>query len=191
ALQVPIAFRVIAGGAAFPEPRMPIGSVVRHEVEKQLQPPPVCGIEKLVEIRERSEASIDLGVIGNVVTEIRHRRTENRRDPNGADPEVHEVVEAPRNPAEIADAIAVAVLKRARIDLIDRRRVPPFSSIRCKLVHCQSSARTGARGRYSTHWRPPSLSRANAARRPLIRPRRRASELSHRIRINLCGKLKR
>jgi len=78
------------------------------------------------------------GRVGGIVrTKMRHRRTENGREPNGGDPEFHEIVEASRTPAQTTDAIAVADLHRLRRDPIDRRRVPPFTLIRRHLLHVQ------------------------------------------------------
>ena len=123
---------------AFQEPGMQVGGVVRHEVEQQLQSSPVDRMQQLVEIAKRSEQRLDVGVIGNVIAEIGHRRAKDRREPDGADAELDEIIQAPQDAVEIPDTVAIAVLKRAWINLINCRGSPPFGPVRCKLVHCDS-----------------------------------------------------
>ena len=40
-------------------------------------------------------------------------------------PRLGEIVEPPLDPLEVADAVAVRVLKGARVDLVDHARLPP------------------------------------------------------------------
>ena len=79
-----------------------------------------------IEVVERAEERIDVGVIGDVVTEVGHRRGIDRREPDGIDAEPLEVVEPRKNSGQVADAVAVGILKRARIDLVDDAVLPPF-----------------------------------------------------------------
>jgi hypothetical protein len=81
--------------------------------------------DQRVELRERAEQRIDPAIIGHVVAEIRHGGGVDRRDPHRVDPEPGEVVEARRDARQIADPVAVRVLKRAGIDLIDGPALPP------------------------------------------------------------------
>ena len=78
-----------------------------------------------VEIGERPEQRIDAAIVGNVIAKVGHRRGEDRRQPDGVDAERGEIVEPPLDTREVADAVAVAVLERARIDLIDDTALPP------------------------------------------------------------------
>jgi hypothetical protein len=48
--------------------------VVGYEVEQQFEATLMGGREQFVEISRRMELSIDVGIIGNVVAEIGHRR---------------------------------------------------------------------------------------------------------------------
>jgi hypothetical protein len=57
---------------------MLIGRVIRDQIEDQFQSPVVRGSDQRIEIIHRPEDGIDGGVVGDVVTEIRHRRRENR-----------------------------------------------------------------------------------------------------------------
>jgi len=68
------------------------------------------------EILHASEQRVDLPVVGDVVAEVRHRRLEERRDPDCVDTEAGDVVEAFDDAGETADAVAVGVEKTARMD---------------------------------------------------------------------------
>ncbi len=82
--------------------------------------------EQHVEILERAEHGVDRAVVLDVVAVVGHRRLEERRDPDRVDAERGDVLEAPGDAGQIADAVAVAVLKAARVDLIDHRPAPPL-----------------------------------------------------------------
>jgi hypothetical protein len=99
--------------------------VVWDEVEDQLQPARVRLGDDAIEIADRAEQRVDRAVVGNVVAEVGHGRAEDRRDPHRVDPEPGEVVEPAGDAVEVADAVAVGVLERARIDLVDDAALPP------------------------------------------------------------------
>src|SRR6476469_2181526 len=122
---VPIALRIVARGAALDKPRMLIGRVVRNEVDNDLKAARMCLFDESIEICKRPEDRIDAAIIGDVVAEVRHRRRIDRGDPERVDLQPLQIVEAAANPFEIADAVAVTVLERARIDLIDDAALPP------------------------------------------------------------------
>ena len=82
-----------------------------------------------VEVGERAEDRIDVAVVGDVVAEVGHGRGVEGRDPDGVDAEGGEVVEAGEDAGEVADAVAVRVLKGARIDLIDDAVLPPYADV--------------------------------------------------------------
>src|SRR5690242_6794313 len=87
-----------------------------------------------VEVGHRAEQRIDPAIIRNVVAEILHRRGIERRNPDRIDAELAQIGDAADDPVQVADAIAVGILERARIDLIDRGGLPPGLSCRCHLV---------------------------------------------------------
>jgi hypothetical protein len=76
-----------------------------------------------------SENRIDVHVIGDVITEIRHRRRENRRKPDCIHAELGDIGQAPDDPAQISYSVPVAILKGARIDLINHRTLPPCATL--------------------------------------------------------------
>src|SRR6476661_5481082 len=64
--EIPIALWVIARSTTFDKPRVPIRGVVRNKIEQDPQPASVGRCNQGIEIRQRSEDRIDVGVIGNV-----------------------------------------------------------------------------------------------------------------------------
>ena len=56
-------------------------------------------------------------IIGDIIAEIGHRRGVDGRDPDRVDAEAGQIVEPPLDPLDVANAVAVRVLKRARVDL--------------------------------------------------------------------------
>src|SRR5260370_896862 len=80
---------------------------------------------KLPEILQCSIAGMDCVVIGNVVAIVAQRRGEEWHEPYRADPQFLEVVELRFKPLKITDAITVAVVESADVDLIDDRVLVP------------------------------------------------------------------
>src|SRR6476646_4477636 len=121
---------------------MPLGRVAGNEIENYFYFVRVRFGNEAIEIVERSEQRIDIAIVADVVSEIRHRRGINRRYPDRVGAEPREVVEAIAYSLQIADAVAIRVLKGTRIDLIDDPVLPPD-----KIGHAQSS-RISWTGRY-------------------------------------------
>ena len=94
-------------------------------VDNQLQPEFVGARDHRVEIVERAEDRVDPAVIGDVIAEVALRRGEEGRHPHAIDPEARDMVEVGGDPGKVADAVAIAVGKAARINLVDRRALPP------------------------------------------------------------------
>jgi hypothetical protein len=82
-------------------------------------------MNEAVQTFERPENGINPAIVGDIVTEVMHRRGINRRNPDRIDAEPDEIVEPLPNAIEIANAVAVRVLKRSRVDLIKRTGLPP------------------------------------------------------------------
>ena len=83
--------------------------------------------DQRVEVGEGAEHRVDVAVVHHVVAEVEHRRGEERRDPDRVDPEAGDVGQPVDDPGEVADAVAVRILERARIDLVDHRAAPPVA----------------------------------------------------------------
>ena len=102
-----------------------VGGVVRHPVEDHADAARVAGGDQRVEVRERAEQRVDVAVVGDVVAEVGHGGGEDRRQPDGRRPEARQVVQARGDAGQVADAVAVGVGERARVDLVDRAALPP------------------------------------------------------------------
>ena len=81
--------------------------------------------DQLVEVGERAERRVDVVVVGDVVAEVGVRRDGDRAQPDAVDAEPLQVVEPLDDPPQVADAVAVGVAERARIDLVERAFAPP------------------------------------------------------------------
>ena len=73
-------------------------------------------------VGERAEARVDVGVVGDVVAAVGHRRRVDRREPERVDAEAARGGRAAtRDAAQVAHPVAVGVLEGARVDLVDDR----------------------------------------------------------------------
>ncbi len=89
------------------EPRVLVGRVVDHQLGDHLQPAPVRLADEEAEVADRAVRRVDVHVVGDVVAVVAQRRRIERQQPDGGDAEVAQVVELLRQPAEIADTVAV------------------------------------------------------------------------------------
>jgi hypothetical protein len=90
---------------------MLVGRVTQHLVDDDLKAQRVSTLDQGVEIFEAPEKPVDLLVVGHVVAHVRLRRLEKWRKPDGIDTEARDVVEAAQHTRQVADSIAVRVLK--------------------------------------------------------------------------------
>src|SRR5262245_56914730 len=101
--------------------------------------------QKRIEIIQGAKDRIDMGVVADVVAEIRHWRWIYRRNPDGVHAEPLQIVEFAPNADQITNAIAVAVHKRAWIDLIDDATLPPskICEFRIRVIHLNILCKLG------------------------------------------------
>ena len=52
--------------------------------------------DQCVEVRERPEHGIDTAIVGDVIAEVAHRRSEERRQPDRVDAEARDIIEPAR-----------------------------------------------------------------------------------------------
>jgi len=78
-----------------------------------------------VEIGKRAKDRINVAVVGNVITKIRHWGREDGRNPQRVDAEVNQIVQPCKDAGQVANAVIVRVLKRTRIHFIDNPALPP------------------------------------------------------------------
>src|ERR1700733_9770889 len=85
--------------------------------------------EQTIEILHGSEDWIDVTIISDVISKVGHRRPIHWRHPNSVNPEVHQIVESLDNTIQVSYAVSVAVLKRARINLVYHCGLPPIGIV--------------------------------------------------------------
>jgi hypothetical protein len=104
---------------------MLIRGMVDHELGDDPQATPVGLPEEALEVVERAAVRMDAGVVRDVVAVVAERRRAEGEQPERRDPEVLQVVEASGEPAEVPDAVAVAVLERTNPQLVEDRVLVP------------------------------------------------------------------
>src|ERR1700716_1113870 len=105
---------------------MLLGCVIGDEIEDDLQSEGMCFAQQRFEIRHGAEQRLNFAVVRYVVAEIGHWRREDWRNPDCANAELGQVAEPCPDSVDVANAIAVRVLKRPRIDLVDYPALPPL-----------------------------------------------------------------
>src|SRR3954454_15973979 len=81
-------------------------------------------LDQLIEVTDAPVDRIDRLVVGDVVAEVGQWRRIDRRQPERIDPEPGQVLESRADSAQVADAVAIGVLERAGVDLIDDGFLP-------------------------------------------------------------------
>ena len=76
--------------------------MVWNKVEDNFQSFCMRLVNEAIKRYERAESWINFAVIGDIVTEIMHRRRINRRNPDRIDTEPDEIIEPQSNAIEIA-----------------------------------------------------------------------------------------
>src|ERR1017187_7831235 len=137
--QIPAPLWILARRSTFNEPGVLVRGVIRHEIEDHSKTTEMNLCQQAVEILHRSKDRIDAAIIRHIVAKIGHRRRVDRRDPDGVNPKSHKVIKTPKNPIQIADPIAVTVLKRARINLVDNAVLPPGGLLHLNKCSCSSN----------------------------------------------------
>ena len=130
---VEVALGIGARGPCREEPRMLVRGVTRDQVDDDPDVAAVGFRQEVIELGQISESRIDVAVVRDVVPEVGHRRAIERREPDRVDAErprcaVVQVIQTRRDAREVADAVAVRVLERARIDLIEDAFSPPLTA---------------------------------------------------------------
>ena len=108
-----------------PKPRMLIRAVVRDDVDDDPNAERVRLGDERVCVRQRAEDRVDVPVIGDVVTRVRHRRRVPRVEPDRVDAEPSQVGQVRAHAGEIADPVPVPVGEAAHVQLVDGGAAPP------------------------------------------------------------------
>ncbi len=107
------------------EPRVLVAGVVDHELGDHPQAALVrLGHERL-EVGHLAVGRVDRLVVGDVVAVVAQRRGVERQQPDRCHAQRLDVVEPAHQPGKVPDAVAVAVLVRLHVDLVDDRVAIP------------------------------------------------------------------
>ena len=158
---VPVAFGIVARRPRFFEPRVLIGSVVDNKVDEYANAALLCFCCQLVPVLQCSIFGRDIRVVGNVVSKIGVGRWEERCNPDRIHAEIFQIVQSCRDPIEVSNAVAVRVLKAARIDFVnDGTVVPVRSRALGSGLRERNTARTEHRQKEERHFHRNMLLRA-------------------------------
>src|SRR5262245_31221736 len=91
------------------EPCMLIGRVVHDEINQHANATLLGAVGEIDEIAKGAVPRIDAVVVRDVITVIAMRRGLEGHQPYGRDAEAVQIIEPPRQTAEIADAVTVGI----------------------------------------------------------------------------------
>ena len=138
---VEVAEPVVGRGPRLAEPRVLVGRVVHDHVDDHAHAAVLRRPDQRDEVSERAEPRIDAVVVGDVVAVVAVRGGLERHQPQAADPDPRQVVDALRQAADVADAVAVPVEERLDVEAVDHRVLPPQVARLCRR-HWITSGRT-------------------------------------------------
>jgi hypothetical protein len=104
---IEVAIGRVAALARGLEPRVPVGRVVHDEVGDDAEAAVARRAHELREVPEGTEPRIDAVEVDDVVAVVAVGRGVERHQPHAADADAAEVVEALREPGQVAAAVAV------------------------------------------------------------------------------------
>lgn len=99
--------------------------MARDEIEHDLDTALVALVDKIHEVGVGSEAWVHLIIVDHIVTAIYPTGNEKRVEPYDSNSEFLDVVELRDLSGDVTDSVAVRVLERRRIDLINYGVVKP------------------------------------------------------------------
>src|SRR5579884_1286542 len=117
---------------------MLIGSMIGDKVQDELEVTLMGLLKQGVQVLQGPEERMHIGIVGNVIAKIGHRRRIDGREPDGVDAEPAQVIELAGDSRQISHAIAIAIEKTAGVDLINHPRLPP--GVRLRHGFCYSSS---------------------------------------------------
>ena len=98
---------------------MLVARVIEHQFRDHPQPAPMRLVEEFLEVFQRAVARVDRHVVRDVVAVVAQRRGIKRQQPERGHAELLQVVELLDDTPEVADAIAIAIVEGADVELVD------------------------------------------------------------------------
>lgn len=117
------------------EPGMLIGGVVDDELDDDADIALVGGVDEGSEILHRPIIGANIAVVGDVVAVVASRRRKERQKPDGIDAEGCDMIELLVQAGEVADPVAIGVVERLDVQLVDDRILVPERQRRAICIH--------------------------------------------------------
>ena len=111
-----------------------------HEVETDTDSFRMCIANQLDQLRVGSETRVYFVVVGDVVTAVFKRTFENGAQPDGVESAGFHVIEPAADTFEVADTVAIAILKTRGVDVVYHSAFEPFGAA---LGVCRRSTEQG------------------------------------------------
>ena len=122
---VVVAVGIVLALARLREPPVLVGGVVHHQIHDELDVPLVHLPQQLVKVLHGAELRHDLLIVPNVVAHVGVGGVVYGAEPHGAHAQLLQIVQPADDAPQVADAVAVGVLKAAGIDLVKDPFLPP------------------------------------------------------------------
>src|SRR5690554_160312 len=122
---IPVGPGVGAGVTAFRKPGVLVCGVAEDLVDHDFQAAFVGLRNQLVQIGQGAEDGVDISIVGYIVAKILHGRGKERRQPDGVYIQAGDVVEFGGYARQIANTVAIGIVKTAWVNLIDYGATPP------------------------------------------------------------------
>jgi hypothetical protein len=107
------------GPAGSLEPGVLIRRMVQDQLSDDTQVAAVGLSQECLEVAQRSISPVDVGIIGYVVPVVPQGRGTEGKQPDGRYAQILQVVQLLGKPAEITDPVAIAVVERTHMQLVD------------------------------------------------------------------------
>ena len=108
-----------------PEPGMLVGAVIQDQIHNHSNPAAMAFRRKAVPIFHGPKFRHNCPIIRDIIPIVHIGRRVDRREPDGIYAEVRKIVEPAPNAFQIANTVAVRVLKAAGIDLVNDKVLEP------------------------------------------------------------------
>lgn len=107
------------------EPAVLVRGVVQHQIHDDADVVFFGFGDEVVHVGQRAEHGVNIAVVGNVVAVVILRAAVDGAEPDGVDAQALQIAKPLDDAGQVANAVAVAVLKAAGIDLVDHSVFPP------------------------------------------------------------------
>ena len=107
------------------KPRMLVRGVAGHKIQADLQSFGMSLVNEPYQIGVRPETRIYLIVVGDVIATILELAAEHRADPDCVESQILDIIQFRADSLQITIAVAIAVLERRRVDVVDGSGIEP------------------------------------------------------------------